>query len=102
MCRSAACRDRAAGAGWRPEAAGTDSKVSICYQIWPRYGALILHLELEYLFIAFIALINPSKPTLLSKGLSLLERLMTKNQLYMRTETGFNNNYVTKLLRNYR
>lgn len=35
-------------------------------------------------------------------GLSLLERLMTKNPLYSRTETGFNSNYVTKLLRNYR
>ncbi|KAI5610195.1 putative helicase mov-10-B.2, partial [Silurus asotus] len=35
-------------------------------------------------------------------GLSLLQRLMTKNPLYMRTDTGFNSNYVTKLLRNYR
>ncbi|XP_027022292.2 putative helicase mov-10-B.1 [Tachysurus fulvidraco] len=35
-------------------------------------------------------------------GLSLLERLMTKNSLYNRTENGFNSNYVTKLLRNYR
>ncbi|KAB5567340.1 hypothetical protein PHYPO_G00231630 [Pangasianodon hypophthalmus] len=35
-------------------------------------------------------------------GLSLLERLMTKNPLYKKTDTGFNNNYVTKLLRNYR
>ncbi|KAG7332537.1 hypothetical protein KOW79_004371 [Hemibagrus wyckioides] len=35
-------------------------------------------------------------------GLSLLERLMTKNQLYKRTDTGFNSIYVTKLLRNYR
>ncbi|XP_017324243.1 putative helicase mov-10-B.1 [Ictalurus punctatus] len=35
-------------------------------------------------------------------GLSLLERLMTKNPLYEKTDTGFNSNYVTKLLRNYR
>ncbi|KAF7695436.1 hypothetical protein HF521_007159 [Silurus meridionalis] len=35
-------------------------------------------------------------------GLSLLQRLMTKNPLYMRTDTGFDSNYVTKLLRNYR
>lgn len=27
---------------------------------------------------------------------------MTKNQLYVRTDTGFNSIYVTKLLRNYR
>ncbi|TSN76534.1 putative RNA helicase SDE3 [Bagarius yarrelli] len=35
-------------------------------------------------------------------GLSLLERLMTTNPLYSRTDNGFNSNYVTKLLRNYR
>ncbi|KAK3566500.1 hypothetical protein QTP86_034004 [Hemibagrus guttatus] len=35
-------------------------------------------------------------------GLSLLERLMTKNPLYKKTDTGFNSIYVTKLLRNYR
>ncbi|KAM9475618.1 putative helicase mov-10-B.2 [Clarias gariepinus] len=35
-------------------------------------------------------------------GMSLLERLMTKNPLYKKTDTGFNSNYVTKLLRNYR
>ncbi|MCJ8734857.1 hypothetical protein PDJAM_G00240160 [Pangasius djambal] len=35
-------------------------------------------------------------------GLSLLERLMTENPLYKKTDTGFNSNYVTKLLRNYR
>ncbi|XP_072537725.1 putative helicase mov-10-B.2 [Salminus brasiliensis] len=35
-------------------------------------------------------------------GLSLLERLMTKNPLYQKGDTGFNTRYVTKLLRNYR
>uniref|UniRef100_A0A3B4CLG4 RNA helicase n=1 Tax=Pygocentrus nattereri TaxID=42514 RepID=A0A3B4CLG4_PYGNA len=35
-------------------------------------------------------------------GLSLLARLMTKNPLYQKGETGFNTRYVTKLLRNYR
>ncbi|XP_062855111.1 putative helicase mov-10-B.2 [Trichomycterus rosablanca] len=35
-------------------------------------------------------------------GISLLERLMSKNSLYQKTETGYNNQYVTKLLRNYR
>uniref|UniRef100_A0A8B9REV3 RNA helicase n=1 Tax=Astyanax mexicanus TaxID=7994 RepID=A0A8B9REV3_ASTMX len=35
-------------------------------------------------------------------GLSLLERLMTKNPLYQKGETGFNPRYVTKLLQNYR
>ncbi|KAI4888968.1 hypothetical protein NFI96_014931, partial [Prochilodus magdalenae] len=35
-------------------------------------------------------------------GLSLLERLMTKNPLYQKGEAGFNTRYVTKLLRNYR
>ncbi|XP_060788136.1 putative helicase mov-10-B.2 [Neoarius graeffei] len=35
-------------------------------------------------------------------GLSLLERLMTQNPLYKKTDTGFNSNYVTKLLCNYR
>ncbi|KAL7884849.1 hypothetical protein AOLI_G00076190 [Acnodon oligacanthus] len=35
-------------------------------------------------------------------GLSLLARLMTKNPLYRKGETGFNTRYVTKLLRNYR
>uniref|UniRef100_A0A4W4DXA2 RNA helicase n=1 Tax=Electrophorus electricus TaxID=8005 RepID=A0A4W4DXA2_ELEEL len=35
-------------------------------------------------------------------ALSLLERLMTQNPLYQKGDTGFNNQYVTKLLRNYR
>ncbi|XP_051758530.1 putative helicase mov-10-B.1 isoform X2 [Ctenopharyngodon idella] len=35
-------------------------------------------------------------------GLSLLERLMTKNELYQKGTTGYDNRYVTKLLRNYR
>ncbi|XP_076845743.1 putative helicase mov-10-B.2 [Brachyhypopomus gauderio] len=35
-------------------------------------------------------------------ALSLLERLMTQNPLYQRGDTGLNNQYVTKLLRNYR
>uniref|UniRef100_A0A672R6E1 RNA helicase n=1 Tax=Sinocyclocheilus grahami TaxID=75366 RepID=A0A672R6E1_SINGR len=35
-------------------------------------------------------------------GLSLLERLMTQNELYQKGTTGYDNRYVTKLLRNYR
>ncbi|XP_043102725.1 putative helicase mov-10-B.1 [Puntigrus tetrazona] len=35
-------------------------------------------------------------------GLSLLERLMTQNELYQKGTTGYDNCYVTKLLRNYR
>lgn len=35
-------------------------------------------------------------------GLSLLERLMTQNELYQKGDTGFDNRYVTKLLQNYR
>ncbi|XP_065103211.1 putative helicase mov-10-B.1 [Paramisgurnus dabryanus] len=35
-------------------------------------------------------------------GLSLLERLMTKNDLYQKETTGYDNRYVTKLLQNYR
>ncbi|XP_050973679.1 putative helicase mov-10-B.1 [Labeo rohita] len=35
-------------------------------------------------------------------GLSLLERLMTQNELYQKGTSGFDNRYVTKLLQNYR
>uniref|UniRef100_A0A8C2KPF3 RNA helicase n=1 Tax=Cyprinus carpio TaxID=7962 RepID=A0A8C2KPF3_CYPCA len=35
-------------------------------------------------------------------GLSLLERLMTQNELYQKGTTGYDNRYVTKLLQNYR
>ncbi|XP_067269748.1 putative helicase mov-10-B.1 [Pseudorasbora parva] len=35
-------------------------------------------------------------------GLSLLERLMTQNELYQKGTSGYDNRYVTKLLRNYR
>ncbi|KAI7797623.1 putative helicase mov-10-B.1 [Triplophysa rosa] len=35
-------------------------------------------------------------------GLSLLERLMTQNKLYQKGATGYDNRYVTKLLKNYR
>lgn len=35
-------------------------------------------------------------------GLSLLERLMTQNELYQKGTTGYDDRYLTKLLRNYR
>ncbi|KAI7797621.1 putative helicase mov-10-B.1 [Triplophysa rosa] len=35
-------------------------------------------------------------------GLSMLERLMTQNELYQKGATGYDNRYVTKLLKNYR